>query len=835
MPTVFPGATDPTHHISLSDGTNTYGFVFYGGPRSLQEIPLSPPAARFAVEQRNWIGGRGIVRYSDDPTGFYDSSALWSTSSNRVFPAPQWRFASRADADEELPANNTAGAWWGLYGDSAASKTTRWLSRYFSAGSSTAADKAYVYVRRRGTPGTLTLELCANNAGVPGTVLKTVTKTVSDITDTTSRLVVFDWSGTQARSAATAYHLKVYGASTDSVTNHWEVFVNTAGSASGYSTNGTSWPAANVSLYYRVTGTDTSRQWKFFELDTCLYAVSQNDDKTSSSLVMNGIRGTVSYSSSSVLTCTALSMGTNDYAGAYIRIFDGTGDGQVRLISSNNGTQFAVTPNFDVTPDATSKFVVYATNKWPSATGTPGLSYVTGKPAVMNGIAYFPQGQSVKVRRMRVNGASHDYAAEATVTTDLLYVNVDPKNGTKIYGANVGSAQVGSADPQLWGTDLTIAGGYRVGAADYRITNLYNYAGALNIMKEDGRYIHDGQRVTRKGANFADVPSRDNGAAIGADDKYMWWSWGHSVVRTMGDQDTDMLNWRLGYEGLANDRRGVITCIVSAIGWMFFAVDGGTSNYSSILMWNGYGWHEIFRGWAAGVRIRNLYWQSCFGTRPRLWFDVNGELAYMEFPEYAANPLKDTGLNYHHEAVLITSTIDGGSDLFYKVLKGVKMYLETAQTVEVDYQKNEYCGTNTWTSFGSGATSPISEIVSELGEVYQIRFRFRLQTPNSLSPCIMNGWQTEGRQIQPKKYQYICTFVASSAEPQDLEGNPDTSADTLYSWLQSCAVNQTKLTMRTLTSSSDNKIVTVSLPSKTMDYVNDEGWGGVMSVAILEV
>ena len=99
----------------------------------------------------------------------------------------------------------------------------------------------------------------------------------------------------------------------------------------------------------------------------------------------------------------------------------------------------------------------------------------------------------------------------------------------------------------------------------------------------------------------------------------------------------------------------------------------------------------------------------------------------------------------------------------------------------------------------------------------------------------MNGWQTEGRQIQPKKYQYICTFVASSAEPQDLEGNPDTSADTLYSWLQSCAVNQTKLTMRTLTSSSDNKVVTVSLPSKTMDYVNDEGWGGVMSVAILEV
>ena len=75
MPTISVGngIPDPTHDISLSDGSTTYGFIFAGGTRTFQEVPLSPPAQAFQNEQVNWLGGRGKQRFDDDNTGFFDS------------------------------------------------------------------------------------------------------------------------------------------------------------------------------------------------------------------------------------------------------------------------------------------------------------------------------------------------------------------------------------------------------------------------------------------------------------------------------------------------------------------------------------------------------------------------------------------------------------------------------------------------------------------------------------------------------------------------------------------------------------------------------------------
>jgi hypothetical protein len=41
---------------------------------------LSPPARAFENEQRNWIGGRGTLRFDEDPTGYFDDFFLWSTT-----------------------------------------------------------------------------------------------------------------------------------------------------------------------------------------------------------------------------------------------------------------------------------------------------------------------------------------------------------------------------------------------------------------------------------------------------------------------------------------------------------------------------------------------------------------------------------------------------------------------------------------------------------------------------------------------------------------------------------------------------------------------------------
>jgi len=834
---VSAGELNPTHDLSISDGTTTYGLQFAQGPRILQEMPLSPPAQAFEAQQRNWLSGRGFQRLTDDRTGFFDSQNVWSTSDGKLFATPQWRFAAGLrTVDEYLPGNNESMAWWKLYGNTPGSYIARYLCILFAASATYSADKGYLWIRRRGTPGTLTFELCDNTAGNPGTVLQTVTKTTSDITDTISVYQLFDWTGTQSLTSSVGYFIKIYGASSDTVTNHWEVLCNAQTTNSKYSAAGSVWTTAIASMYYRITDADTARKWWFFILEGAMYAVDMNDSTAASVLKTNGVRGTATAGGSASLTDTNLAMTTNQFAGARLRIYDGTGDGQDKEIESNTGTVFSFATNWDVTPSTDSKYFVYSTKWFTTTTGTPGLGKVLNQPAVADKTAYFPQGAAAGnpyIRRMYVVGSSHTFAADGTSIANSLYFNTDPSAGNAIYAGFPNTASIQSAPTVAQGTNLTFANTKYIGSSNYKITNMFNYNGLLHIFKEDGPYILNGNRIERLTSGFGDVPDPSTGIAAAAQDNYMWWSWGHSVIRTLGRDSTDMLNWRQGYDGLPADRRGIICSIVSAIGWTFFAVDGGRGNYSSVLCWNGYGWHEVFRGWARGVRIRNIFWQSCVGTRGRLWVDINGELVFMDFPLFSANPLKDTELNYQHEAVLTTATIDANDALLYKIFDDLKILLEGEGTIDVDYQTNAGVGLTPWTVLDT-ASNDFSELTLNLGGILQIRFRLRIHLLLTQTPTILYGWMTQGRQSQPAKYQWVGTFRVST--DQDTKtSETDHNPNTLYTQLQTWSTNQTKLTLRTLSPSSDNKTVTISLPAKSVDYISETDWGGHISFAILQV
>jgi hypothetical protein len=830
------GISDPTHDLSISDGSTTLGLTLAGGPRILQETPLSPPAQAFEIEQRNWIGGQGRRRYDDDPTGFFDSDYAWTMTEGRVLPALQWRFAnSLRSADTSLPNGTVSFAWWKLYGNTPGSRIVRFLSISFVASATYLADKAYLWIRRRGTPGTLTFELCADTAGSPGSVLQTVTKSTSDITDTVSVYQVFDWASTASLNASTTYHVKIYGAGTDSEANHWEVLGNSAGTSSKYSAAGSVWTSATISMFYRLTDADTNRQWKFFMLEGGLYAVSINDDGTTSLLRGNGTRGTATAATSTTLTNTNVTMTSNIHAGTKIRIIDGTGDGQIRVVSSNTSTQFTVATAWSITPDTTSRYVVYASDDWPAVTGTPGIGAVKNKPAVFNNIAYFPQGQAVNMRRMRVNASSHDFAADSTNKADQLVVNVE-NTSPLIYAANNATAKIKSAAVAAWGVDLVFGTEKLIGGSEFRITNLFSHNRVLKVFKEDGPYTYQNGIIEKDGNNFSDVPDPSTGIGVGSQNGILWWGWAHSIVKQIGSNVDDMLNYKRGFDGLQEPRKGYVSCVVSAIGWLFFVIDGGTDGYSSIICYNGMGWHEIFRGWAVGVRIRNCFWQPNIEARGRLWFDVGGDIAYITFPYLAANPLKDLiGLPYQHEGVLVTSTYDAHDQNLYKVLSTLRVFTE-AGSVEVDYQTNANVGTNNWTVLDTADSQPVEDLTLNLGGVFQVRFRLRLQSTTSIAPAILTGWQLSGRMMQLKRYQYLGTFKTDS-DATTFTDEPDHNPNTLFTQLQTWAERQTKLTLRTASQSSDQLAVTVSLPSKSVDWIDsgENKWGGRISIAILEV
>lgn len=830
------GIADPTHDLSLTDGTTTIGLIFAGGPRVLQEIPLSPPAQAFEIEQRNWIGGQGRRRYDDDPTGYFDSDYIWTMTEGRVFPSLQWRFAnSLRSADTSLPNGSVSFAYWKLYGNTPASRIARYLSISFAASATYSADKGYLWIRRVGTPGTLTFELCANSAGNPGTVLQTVTKTTSNITDTVSVYQVFDWTSTEALTSGTTYHIKIYGASSDNAANHWEVLGNSAGTSSKYSSDNSSWTSATISMFYRVTDADApNRQFKFFMLDGGLYALGMHDSGAASIIRQNGTRGTATAATSTTLTNTNVTMTTNIHANAKIRIFDGTGDGQIRNISSNTATQFTVSPAWEITPDTTSRYVVFSSDDWPAVTGTPGLGAAKDKPLVVSGIAYIPQGQSVNIRRMRVNASSHDFAADGTNKADKLGLNVEGA-APLIYAANAATSKIKSASVVAWGTDLTFGTEKAIGGSEYRITNLFSHNRVLKVFKEDGPYTYQNGIVEKDGNNFSDVADPTTGLGVGTQNGTLWWGWAHSIVRQIGSSVDDMLNFKRGYDGVQEPRKGYLSCVVSALGWLFFVIDGGADNYSSIICWNGMGWHEVFRGWATGIRIRNAFWQPNIEARGRLWFDVGGDIAYITFPYLASNPLKDTSLPYQHEGVIITSTYDAHDQNLYKILSLLRVFLDSG-TAEVDYQINANVGTSTWTVLGTADSTPVEDLALNLGEVFQIRFRFRLQSSASLTPAVLSGWQLSGRMMPLEKYQYLATFKTDS-DQTTFTDEPDHDPNTLFSQLLSWATTQKKLTMRTQGSSSDQKVVTVSLPSKSVDWIDSQEnkWGGRISTAILEL
>src|SRR3989304_9904124 len=109
---VYPGAANPSHELSLSDGVQTWGLRLDGGPEALREEPLTPSTLRFnngvsnfgawepglaQIEQRDWSGGRGLETFSaadaDSAKRYYDSQSAWTLTPGKLFPAPQWKLA----------------------------------------------------------------------------------------------------------------------------------------------------------------------------------------------------------------------------------------------------------------------------------------------------------------------------------------------------------------------------------------------------------------------------------------------------------------------------------------------------------------------------------------------------------------------------------------------------------------------------------------------------------------------------------------------------------------------------------------------------------------------
>ena len=707
------------------------------------------------AEQRTWEGGRALEFFTDDQTRYLDSKGAWTLTPGKAAPAPQWFYGVgyRPNLSQfVLPGNVT---WRPLYGENTH------VDRKVTMSATITADKVYVWIRRIGDPqNNLTLRLRSDDgSGSPDTVLKTTTVNTDDIDDHLSVLQVFDHATTQSLTSGTAYHIEVYGDSADDRDNHWEIATDADVEDGLVSEDGSTWTATTYSIYYRIVGADVKAYHLPFVLDQQLYFVSVYSDGTASRIWMNGKRGIATAGAATTITDSANTFGTaSEFVNAKVKIIRGTGAGQVRTIVSHTNTVLTVA-TWDVNPDATSQYIIYQTARFVEV-GTTGLATVTDV-ATYNNLAYFAQGEATNIRQMRYDPATpgHAFQDDGTNKATLLeaaYLSTGP-NGV-IWRANndataAGANTVSRANMVAWGSDHTFGTAIKAGNGDYPITNILEHSSGtsarLAVFKTGENGFIDTDKWYRENINIASFVERTNGVAAKIHGLYKVFNWSNSVERQYGEAVDDIDPNREA--GLPAGRQGYISCVETHPVGLLFGIDAGDDGTSSVLFFDGFNYHEIFRAPEMGKRIRSLVWQPNEEGKKYLWVGCGDDLIYLEFPRWTRNPLEDPTQKFMHEFSIVSATFDLGNSSIYKVWKDIAFVTKNLDgshiKIVLDYQTDTDIDTDTWTKIDAAEirTSPSDVAKIMVGEAQQLRYRIRCYTNDATVPPIINGITVKAR------------------------------------------------------------------------------------------
>jgi hypothetical protein len=848
---VYPGAANPSHEFSLSDGVQTWGLRLDGGPEAVREAPLTPSTLRFnngvtgfgdwepgmaQIEQRDWSGGRGLETFStedlESAKRFHDSMNAWTVTPGKVMPVPQWKLATGLrNSVQHLPGDM---GWKGLFGEQ------RFIAGKFTVGAAAlAAKRVKVWLRRVGSPGALSLALHLNDGGAPGTAIPQATDsvTISDITDVISQFRSFDISAMSGNlSIATDYHLVLNGAELDNAANHWEIGVEVG--AEGYAgAEEDEWEAANFSPYYRVEDAAVTRNFIFFRMGGAYYAVDQRADGTASRLYLNGERGLASGGGATALDDSGMGWATDQWLGAWVRIVKGKGLGQAREILGNGAAQLQVS-GWDIQPDNTSEYVIYGSDLWKDISPSINdlIDGVVQDVAVVNEQAFFAQGSAVNVLRVRFNAGVHEFDDDGTNRADLLHGFHHPQHGPQIWRVVLASGEVSRATPTAWTTALTFGTGIKVGESSQAIRELFDLAGQLHIVKADSLWqMADDDRAKRINIGLESIAEDFGTVPWCVMGGQFFFGWRHRLFAYTGSALVELGPGQ--GSGLPHGRQGEISGL-HALGaqQLLASVDAGAGE-SSLLLWNN-GWHELYRAPELGQRVSCLGLQPCQGARSRLWLGVDGDLLSIELPRQTESLLADDELRYQHEAVVVGGTIDMGATRLPKFLKEMSLMsqnLASGVQVILDYQLDGEIGGEQWRSAGAFYSSPLDTLPLNIGQLHAIRPRLRLQTNRATVPPVVQAVVLEGFARTPLKYQWTMRIRLADLQ-SERSGGVDADPDAFMAWLQQAAREARKIRLRSIWESLDDKYVIVEPPTLLRQFSNSllSWWGGTATIILRE-
>jgi hypothetical protein len=460
---VSPTTTTPTHHLKLSDGSAEVGLILRSGnrvdPRAISRRPRQN--GQFSpFTQSDWSGGRGIKDAQQDRSRYADAKRLITRHNGTAMIGGQETFTTGHRQQEQyMPGKVT---WQSLL------TSNRYIAYQVTASATGNRSAVYMWIRRRGTPtSTLTVELCSDDSGDPDTVLKTVTATTSNITDTVSQLYEFAFSSVQAVTSGTDYWVKIYTSSADSATNYWEVGTDAAdtNNLTKASSDGSTWNACTYDLYFRLVDDTDLLGGLFFTYKNQLHFLTRPSGSSAPKLYANGAIGIATGTHSiTTLQDTTRTWTSNQFAGAVLMIIGGTNSewqAPYRTIVSNTTDTLTFSPPFPKAPvSADTNYIILGSNTWTEITGH-GLTVLPTSVAVIGDICYFAQGDRTKMRRMREylnNTAWTREFAEENNYAKFLIAFRHPTRGFMMGKANdfdnSGRPSFAQASAEAWGRRL---------------------------------------------------------------------------------------------------------------------------------------------------------------------------------------------------------------------------------------------------------------------------------------------------------------------------------------------------------------------------------------------
>jgi hypothetical protein len=168
--------------------------------------------------------------------------------------------------------------------------------------------------------------------------------------------------------------------------------------------------------------------------------------------------------------------------------------------------------------------------------------------------------------------------------------------------------------------------------------------------------------------------------------------------------------------GLPSGRQGDILETISLTNWLVAIVSAGANGTSSVLAYNGIGWHELARCPGSGYTCQAIGYDTTVSPN-RLWFGYGWRTAYVELPDQTDNPYLYSTSVYRSDGYVITPWVNFGLLGTEKDFGqfGMQYSLPTGGTISVEYEVDR-----------SGLWTPLFTLTgaAAVGNVYTYDFPF---------------------------------------------------------------------------------------------------------------